>query len=264
MGRDYPLLLDAAIGERLKINSIPAVTVLDVDLSRKHCPTDYSIMLEASGMPLKHWDRDEDRMQTLLWNLGRFLARVHQICIDGYGLLDTIAPLQGCHRHWNDYLRVNLDVHIERCRQLRVIGPSEAERIREVFATPIGPFETVPSALLHGDPGSHNIFVKDERIACMIDWEDALAGDPVYEIAFWATFHPERRHGVFLDGYRSVVELPDDFEIRFWLYYLRVSLAKTVVRDRLGLRDVPGREPASRRVLKGLERIERMTGVSAV
>jgi hypothetical protein len=37
------------------------------------------------------------------------------------------------------------------------------------------------------------------------------------------------------------------------LYFLRVALAKTVVRHNLGLRDRPGRPPASLRIQRGLQ-----------
>jgi len=42
---------------------------------------------------------------------------------------------------------------------------------------------------------------------------------------------------------------------RFWTYFLRVALAKTVVRHNLGLRDRPGRPPASRRIQLALDRL---------
>jgi aminoglycoside phosphotransferase (APT) family kinase protein len=256
LGRDYPLLLDAAVGEKLKANGLPMVQVHAVDLSRTRCNTDYSILQEAEGAPLKHFDGDEPRMLVLLGKLGRFLARLHQIRVAGFGLLDANTPLQGSQSSWRDYIHVKLENHIQFCENLQVIDASVADRIRVVFSACNGLLDSAPSALLHGDPGSHNVFANDD-ITCMIDWEDALSGDPVYEIAFWATFHPERRHAAFLNGYRSAAELPDDFEIRFWLYFLRVALAKTVVRHRLGLRDVPGREPASQRVMKALERFEK-------
>src|SRR5207253_1741030 len=84
--------------------------------------------------------------------------------------------------------------------------------------------------------------------------------DPVFDVAFWATFHPDRRHGAFLDGYRSVRDLPADFERRFRLYYPRVALSKTVLRHRLGLADRPGRPPASLRIQRALERLEALPG----
>jgi Ser/Thr protein kinase RdoA (MazF antagonist) len=96
----------------------------------------------------------------------------------------------------------------------------------------------------------------------LIDWEDCLAGDPVFDIAFWATFHPERRHDVFLEGYRGVRDLPDDFELRFWLYFLRTALSKTVLRHRFGLQDKPGRPPASLRIHRGLEKVESLLGLA--
>ena len=64
-------------------------------------------------------------------------------------------------------------------------------------------------------------------------------------------------------GYRSEADLPTDFEQRFWLYFLRVALAKTVLRHRLGVKDRPGREPAALRIRQGLTRLEAEIGHTA-
>ena len=94
------------------------------------------------------------------------------------------------------------------------------------------------------------------RITCLIDWEDAVAGDPLFEVAFWATFHPERRWDAFFAGYRKdPLETPED-RLRFWLYFLRIALMKTVLRHRLGCTDPPGRTPASQRIQRALRGLE--------
>ena len=102
--------------------------------------------------------------------------------------------------------------------------------------------------LLHGDLGSHNVLTDGDRLLGLIDWEDMVAGDPVYEVAFWATFHLPERHAAFLTGYRAVRPLPDDFPVRFWLYFLRVTVAKAVHRRRFGYPDRPDRPSAAHRI----------------
>ncbi len=249
--RDYSLLIDAYAGEWLHCHGIPVMKPRALDLSRAGCATDWLLLEEARGISLRAFDSSDEQMLPLLRDLGRVLAQVHQVEVnDGYGLLDVQAldngenDLAGSHTTWDDYLHTRLDSHLETCMTLAAITKSEARRIHQLFDDCRGIYPEWPR-LLHGDPGSHNVFAANGRITALIDWEDALAGDPVYDIAFWATFHPERRHDAFLAGYCEVAELPDDFERRFLLYYVRVSLAKTVLRHRLGLKDRPGREPAA-------------------
>lgn len=253
---DDGLAIDAAVEPLLRREGLPALRVLAVDRSRTRCPADFAIIEEARGTPLSAFDDDEAKLLPLLNQLGRLLARVHRITLDGYGLVDVIdGKAKGTHASWDAYVWTNLEAHVNRCLEWGAITEAEAKRIVWTFDGCRGIFEDSRASLLHGDPGSANVFAEGGTIAALIDWEDTVAGDPVYEIAFWATFHPERRHAAFLDGYRAEGTLPPDFEPRFWLYFLRVALAKTVVRHRLGLKDLPGREPASRRIQLGLSRL---------
>jgi aminoglycoside phosphotransferase (APT) family kinase protein len=253
--RDRPLLLDRWASARLHAAGLPALEVYAVDLSRRDCPWDYELLEPAQGVPLKQFDNDETALAPLLTELGAFLARVHRLSTEHFGLLipdATGSEARGACSTWAGYLENHLERHVALCKNIQAISSREAQAILKVFREATVRLETRP-ALLHGDPGSHNVFVEGDRVSTLIDWEDALAGDPIYEVAFWATFHPEPRHAAFLEGYRREQDLGKNFAYRFWLYFLRVALAKTVVRHNLGLRDRPGRPPASLRIQRGLQ-----------
>ncbi|HWC90601.1 MAG TPA: phosphotransferase, partial [Pirellulales bacterium] len=195
--------------------------------------------------------------------LGRLLARLHTIGTRGFGLLDAPPPADPAHSEprgrwisWTDYLQTNFARHVHRSSDLGAIDAAETQRIHDAFAAAVAQLGNIRPVLLHGDLGSHNVFTDGSTITALVDWEDCLSGDAVFDLACWATFHPRRRHRALLSGYRAVGELPADFELRFWLYFLRVALAKTVLRDRFGLRDRPGRSPASGRIRLALERLE--------
>lgn len=260
--RDYALAIDGVVAERLQQENLPALKIYRVDWKRKRLPADYAIGEEAPGVSLRTLDNLEERIVPLLRQLGGFLARLHRIQVEGFGLLDVralaTAParLIGGHATWDDFLWLNLERHVGTCIEIGAITGEEGRQITWYCGGCRGLFQTDAPSLLHGDPGSHNVFVKDGAISALIDWEDALAGDPVFEIAFWATFHPERRHEAFIEGYREHAKLPPDFELRFWLYFLRVALAKTVLRHRLGIVDQPGREPAAGRIRRAWEKLQ--------
>jgi Ser/Thr protein kinase RdoA (MazF antagonist) len=263
--RDFALHLDPWGMQQLRTHGLPNVRVHQVDLSRRLGPFDYEILDEAAGTPLKVLDDNEAQMHALLPQLGRLLACLHTIRTQGYGLLD-IRPLvggnaqhgRGLHAVWRDHLYLNLEEHLEIGLALGAVHACEVRRILTAFRILNELFASVRPVLLHGDLGNHNIFTDGERITALIDWEDCLSGDPVYDIAFWASFHPERRHETFLSGYSAEAKLPKDFQVRFWIYFLRIALAKMVVRHRLGLRDRSGRAPAGRRIQLGLAKVENL------
>jgi Ser/Thr protein kinase RdoA (MazF antagonist) len=149
-------------------------------------------------------------------------------------------------------LWLNLGRHLQTCCRIGAVDSEEARQIEAAFAAHRSLLNDIEPALLHGDLGNHNIFAADDTVSAIIDWEDCLAGDPIFDVAFWATFHPPRRHAAFLAGYKAVNKLPHDFEARFWLYFLRIALSKTVLRHRLGLKDHPDRPKASLRIQQGL------------
>jgi hypothetical protein len=262
LGRDFALFIDKWASGRVAVEGLPALHVFLVDVTRQVVPFDYEILAEAQGESLRAFDHDEALIRPRLTTLGRFLARVHEIEItSGAGWID-IAPLVdggvviGLFDAWRDYVLLNLDEHIRVCVAIGAIDAGQADRINRAFAACDSLLDIPGSRLLHGDLGNHNVFLDGPEVSALVDWEDCLAGDPAFDIAYWGTFHPHHRRDAFLEGYRSVRALPDDFEVRYWLYFLRVALSKTVHRHRFGYADRPGRPPAARRIVDSLERLE--------
>jgi aminoglycoside phosphotransferase (APT) family kinase protein len=271
-GRDFALHLDAWAAAQLKRHGLPSLEVYAVDTTRRVVPFDFEVLESAPGRSLCDLDEDDALLGPMLTALGALVARVHAIGGVGFGPIDLeavldptrrMSPGTGLFGRWLEYLRLNLEAHVKRCVDEGAIDAAAGRRIEAVFASLEHWMDEAPSALLHGDLGNHNVFAENGRISCLIDWEDCLVGDPVYDVAFWATFHPERRHAAFLAGYFGGRLPPRLFERRFWLYFLRVALAKTVLRARFDYRDRPGRVPASRRIAQALDRLERTFSPSA-
>jgi aminoglycoside phosphotransferase (APT) family kinase protein len=261
----FEFYIDAWITGVMASRGLPVAPVHRADLSRQLCPFDYEIMSEARGKQLTTF---EDKVSQyvdphLLSELGRCLAQIHEIETAHFGLLDIRTILAGANRKaqgllpsWEDYLFLNLAEHIGCCLDMGVISSQESKRIEKAFEISRDILAGARSHLLHGDLGHHNVFTDGRRITAIIDWEDCLCGDPVFDLAYWGTFCRDRLREPFLRGYRRRRRLPDDFEERYWLYYLRIALSKTVHRHRFRHRDRPGRPPASLRIQKGLQRFE--------
>ncbi len=263
--RAWDFLIESRIYPLLQKNGLVVPTIIDVDVSRSTSDIDYQVMTKVAGTTLKSFEDAQTQYMApcLLRAIGAYLARVHNITLSGYGPLSITSLLvpdqmpYGLHASWADYIMLRLDEHVAVCQEINAITSAEAADILGVFTTYQHIFYDVPTSLLHGDVGNQNFLSDDgERITALVDWEDAMAGDPIFDIAYWGTFFRDTMLATFLVGYTTVRLLPSDFELRYWIYYLRSALSKTVHRFRFGYTDHPSRPPASLRIQKALGKIK--------
>jgi aminoglycoside phosphotransferase (APT) family kinase protein len=86
--------------------------------------------------------------------------------------------------------------------------------LRELLRPLWPPPEPERTALLHGDFWAGNLLWRNEKIVCVIDWEEASAGDPLTDVAttrldlLWA-FGPASM-AAFTDHYLSITSLATD------------------------------------------------------
>jgi aminoglycoside phosphotransferase (APT) family kinase protein len=251
---DFGFAIEGRAMDQLRALGLPALKVGPFSAMSDANLAPFLFMEEAEGRALTRFENSETQQmpEPLLFEFGRALAQVHQKPAAGAGLIDVSKEgWRGLHGDWWSYISLRLEEHLQVCAEIGAIDPIEREKIQRLFASAL----QAPMRLLHGDPGHHNVFSDGQRITAIIDWEDALAGDPVFEIAYWGTFVRDEMRARFVEGYETVEKLPADFERRYWLYYLRVALSKTVHRHRFGTKDHPGRPPASRRIQKALSKL---------
>lgn len=256
----YEFLLDEWIYDLLGKNNLPTLQVYGFDLSRAKYPFDYQIIEYATGQQLSLLQDPETQYlpESILISLGEILAKQHAITLKKFGPIDLSSlstEASGVHDDWKDYIFCNLDEHIAICLKINAITFEQAEQIIDLFNRLESLLIIDKPVLLHGDLGNHNIFSDGKKITALIDWEDCMAGDPIFDIAYWGTFFRDHFRAQFLEGYCHNAQLPNDFELRYWLYYLRVSLSKTVHRYRFGYQDILGRPPASSRIIKALNNL---------
>ena len=87
---------------------------------------------------------------------------------------------------FSDAERLSIDLKVSREQLFR-----DLDRSREIFD------EVKIPVLVHWDLWDGNIFVKDNRITGIIDWERSLWADPLMEVGF-RTYVPDRD---FYNGY---------------------------------------------------------------
>ncbi len=248
----FPLLVSLGL-------HVPAIHLTSVG-DRDRAPFDFVIMDEAPGQGLQFMSESEQDDPAIWRMLGTVVRRLHTVHGEGAGPLLPLrgergAALRATGVNWRDYVLGHSEAHVARCLRSGLLAEAEAQEISRHLADLPWDRET-PSALLHGDLGTHNVFVKDKQVLTLVDWEDALLGDPVFDVAMWATFNPARRHGPFFDGYGAPV-YAKHFRLMLSAYFLRITLAKAVVRQRFGYGDVPGRPTMRERIMNGVGAVRR-------
>jgi hypothetical protein len=226
-------------------------------------PYEIQMMNVIEGRCLASFSDEEQDEAPLLKRLGKTLKKLHEISGTGAGLIDVEQPLAGTEpvgvcRSWIEHFSGNLEQHLDICLRIGVISHKRQGLITQLFNETQTLMSDRPLCLLHGDLNNHNIYLDGQTDVRLIDWEDALVGDPLYELAAWASFHPARRHSALLRGYGILPTLQGIDGILFAAYFLRIALAKTVHRYRFGISDIPGRPLASNRISWGLDALVRV------
>lgn len=111
--------------------------------------------------------------------------------------------------------------------------------------------------LVHSDLLNRNAFVTGARVSALIDWQCAMYGDHLYELAwftFWAPWHPgiaaaDLRSRAFEHWTKSGVDLTD-FDLRLRCYEIRIGVAHLVYNA--WRRDLPNLEATAHRTVQVL------------
>ena len=262
MDPDDTLHIEAVVASHLLAAGVPHASVRARAVgARRVAPFDLAIQDLSPGRALCDLPESSCECPDLLRSVGHVMRDLHTIKGNGGGPIDLHShhgkELFGLHAEWRDYMMLNLEPHVAICRNIGAITSDESEAILRTFADYAAVWKDVSARLLHGDLGNCNVFVqRNHTVVALIDWEDALVGDPAFDVAVWLTFHPPRRYAYYLEGYGSAA-LDGGFRLRCALSFLRIALSKTVHRHRFAYPDLPGREPAQGRIQRGMIAVRR-------
>ena len=210
---------DAFAYRHFHSSSLPIPVVLeigDLDGINSFCITNY-----ASGTTLQ--DLSADQMQPLLQPVADMLQSIRKSDISatsGFGLLDQNGT--GSHPSWSSFLQ-SLDnqqwpdvPHLLDTSQLRsAIGKLLS------LSENAGDFR----CLIHGDFGSNNVLTEGQSITAVIDWSEAMIGDPLYDVAnifFWRTWLACMEYQARF--FEERLSLDEDAQNRLLCYQLHIGL----------------------------------------
>lgn len=197
----------------------------------------FHVLEKLSGTAIKKWlEAHPDDEAVLLPQIGKMMARLHQVQVDGFGAFDNerakVGELVGLHPTLGASVRAGLPFNLNVLQKEGVLTTEQAAAVIKLFGDDNPILNTSQAVLVHNDFADWNLLTDGKDVTGILDWDECVASDPVSDIACWSTFFdPERLKG-FLDGYWDVAKKPADFEDRFELLRLRYVVSKMTLRLR--------------------------------
>ncbi|MDQ5913485.1 MAG: hypothetical protein QG623_103 [Patescibacteria group bacterium] len=208
---------------------VPTNTIVFSDDSRKRYDFDYQIMKLLPGKDLEtDWDGTKEEYDRLSYQLGAFVALEHKLEVGGWGRFVRSKGLSGQFDTPQQYLKTYLDYDLTVMLEGGVINEDLKKKIEDYFDREYIVLENVKPCLVHHDIADHNIRYEGERVVALFDWENAVAYDPVSDLASahtWVCHFPRREK--MTEGYLDKLGYkPDNFEERLALHFLRTMIWK--------------------------------------
>ncbi|KAA9004107.1 phosphotransferase [Paenibacillus spiritus] len=225
----------AALRLMAETGTVPVPRVLAYDDSRRLLPADYFIMERIDGTPyndLKESLTAKERA-AIEREAGRLNRAINEIGGEQFGLFGGQGPTGS----WREAFAWMIGLVLEDADRLGGSLPMPVEEVRRAIEERLPLLDAVTEPrLVHWDLWDGNIFVKDGRIAALIDWERALWGDPLMEYYFRYL----ENSPAFFEGYGSFCNSPDELRRRklydFYLdliYYVECFSRKYESREHL-------------------------------
>lgn len=239
---EVEMLTEKLITDKVAALGVPTNTVLHADISRKTYPFDYQIQEILQGRdPEDDFEGSKEDYLRIAYETGEAIAKFSLITFEGFGRFDAKAVLQGelkgSKSRFSDYLGLNVDGDLEGLMKAELITEERAERIKSYLEERYPLVNNRgPASLVHHDLADHNLMYVDGHLAGVFDWEAAVAGDPILDLASaptWKSHHPKREQ--LLAGYSSITPLPNNFEELERFYKLRTMLWKGYYATRINI-----------------------------
>lgn len=228
---------DFAKDAAMASHSSPSLRIPEV-LEIGTCPVGpFCLSVRAGGVPLD--ELDEHAMRRIMPALLDALDAIRQIDVlgsQGFGIWRPggFAP----HRTWREALLAVAEddpasrIHGWRRSLERV--PAAARAFAEAFHELEGLVTRLPDierGIVHGDLLNRNVLVEEDGLAAVLDWGNAMYGDPLYDSAwlrFWWPWYPAWA-GIDirseLDAHRAAMDRsPENVDLRMRCYLIHIGL----------------------------------------
>ena len=160
----------------------PVPKVYYADTSLKKYPVRYQLMEMISGKPLNVYHQEGILDKNIIGKeLGRCMAKLHQIHFNGYGFINTeklkskkiITGLDNSH---SDYFYKKLDYHIKYLRENNFLTSEKADLIKLLIKKNEHLLSLKYGSLIHKDLAFWNMIGSPSKLNAIVDWDDVVIG----------------------------------------------------------------------------------------
>ncbi len=238
-GDDY-MLAESRLMLMASNSGIPVPNVYHTDVELKRYPVRFQIMDLVEGRSLSIYQKNNElQADKIAFELGGHLRRLHSIRMDGFGFVDTdLLKTNGTVRcldnNYPDYFDKRLDDHLDYLSSKKLLTPETIDEIRQLFKKYSSLLNIDSGVLVHRDMALWNVLGTRDRITAIIDWDDAVGGDPADDLGILQCFYEDDFMSHVFKGYFGDEAISRDFQTRIWLHTLRNMLWKTMLRDYMG------------------------------
>jgi aminoglycoside phosphotransferase (APT) family kinase protein len=210
---------------------VPVPRVLRFDDSEELIPAVWALHTRLPGDPLSQVIDllDDLQLEAIGYEMGRYLGRLHQIPLGGFGELFGAAS-EGPVTE-KAHVLAQATGHLDTCSRRGLLPDAETNVLGRAFAR-TRLLDRRQACLIHGDYTTANVIVERSttgyHVTGFLEFEYAIAGSPELDMAKLFTWEmggrPTFQKGM-LDGYIEFGEIGPQFWDRLRLYQSLVCLA---------------------------------------
>lgn len=228
---------ESLVALKAKQTGLPSYSTLAVHDYQGGNDFAYHVVDKLPGVAIKKWiEAHREDESNLLPQIGRVMAELHKIPVNGFGPFDNerakAGELVGIHDTFAKSVQAGLGFNLEVLKNENILSENQTDAISRLFSDDNPLLAVHGGVLVHNDFADWNLLTDGNDVTGILDWDESVASDPVSDIACWSTFFEPERLNAFLDGYWQATEKPTDFDEKFELLRLRYVLSKMTLRLR--------------------------------
>lgn len=215
-------------------NGLPAYKTYCIHELENEEDISYQVIEKLNGDTVQFClKKDLEKEEQLVIEMGKTMARLHKIKVNGFGPFDNEQAkngnLKGVHKSLKDSINAGLEENLERLVTYNILTKEIADKMKTLFDDN-ELLNSDISVLIHNDFADWNLLTDSNKITGIIDWDECVGGHPIQEIACWSAFFDPERIKPFLKGYFNEVPKYDNFDEMFELMRLRYIISKMALR----------------------------------